>query len=52
MPAIIKKRKNKYNIHVAPHLRDVGVTSVKTRSKFDLGAKTAKDSIHRGPFCI
>jgi len=37
---------------VAPHLWDLGATSAKTKSNMDLGAKTAKDSKHRGLFCI
>ena len=37
---------------MASHLSDVGATSAKTKSKLALGAKTAKDPIHRGLFCI
>jgi len=44
--------KKKKKLHVAPHLSDVGATSAKTKSKLTLGAKTAKDPIHRGLFCI
>jgi len=51
MPAWIKKRK-KIKLYVAPHLWDEGATSAKTKSDMDLGAKNAKDPIHRGLFCI
>jgi len=49
-PAWIKKEKKK--LHLAPHLSDVGATSAKTKSKLAQRAKTVKDPIHRGLFCI
>ena len=46
------KKEKKKNLHVAPHLSDVCATSAKTKSKLVLRAKTAKDPIQKGLFCI
>jgi hypothetical protein len=42
----------KKKLHVAPQLSDMGASSAKTESKLAYGAKTAKDPIHSGRFCI